>query len=72
MDVARWIIASDLYINVGMFSENSFLNEVPMADYLDQVMLEDNSPVSGYIFTTPSMNWYLVKEDHSKIADYSM
>ena len=55
-----------------MFSENSFLNEVPMADYLDQVMLEDNSPVSGYIFTTPSMNWYLVKEDHSKIADYSM
>lgn len=71
LDIARWVIAGDLYVNTWLFGEN-FLNEVPMADYLDQVMQEENSPVLGYTFNTPPLNWYLEKSQYSSIADYSM
>lgn len=66
-----WIIASDLYINTDWLSDNQFLNEIPIANYLDEVMQEEDSPVTGYFFTTSIIDLFLSSFDDTKIKDFS-
>ena len=58
-DFALWILAGDMYINTSYFGKNVFLNEVPMADYLDQMMQEEDSPIQDYMFYTSRLEMYL-------------
>ena len=67
-----WMIASDLYMNTEWFSDNQFLNEIPIANYLDEVMQEEDSPVTGYFFTTSKIDLFLKNAfDDTKIEDFS-
>ena len=52
-DIYLNFLGSDLRISADILNSSiSCLNEVPMADYLDQLMVEDDPLVLGYSFYT--------------------
>ena len=51
-DIWRWYGASDIFL----YSETSFLNEVPMAEFLDQYTSGENPDVISYQFTGKAMD----------------
>ena len=70
-DLVRWGIAADMIFSSILFGNNQFLNEVPMAEYLDQIIKSENSPVSGYMFVTMKLDTFLLDDD-THFLDYSL
>ena len=71
-DVFLWLIASDLLISAKYFGGgNQYLNEIPMANYLDNLMAADDPIVSGYMFYTMKLDLLLKDGEESTLQDLS-
>lgn len=71
-DVWLWYIGADLFIGQNLVN-SGYLNEVPMAAYLDSKMIGKNPDVLGYIFTSAGLSTMLGDEGESRffVKDYS-